>query len=219
MANKPIMATATAVWLVDNSILTFRQIADFCGLHELEVQGIADGEVAAGVRGHDPVTNNQLDADELKRGEADPGYALKLKEVPDEFSSKQKKGPRYTPVSKRQDKPAAIAWLLKNHAELSEAQIISLVGTTKNTIQAVRERTHWNINNIQPTDPVALGLCRQLDLDEAVRIAVERSRKEAMDSDQPKGQVLAPMEETLKSRKSNSWQNLSNLGLKLDGET
>ncbi len=204
MANKPIMAMATAVWLVDNSSLTFKQIAEFCGLHKLEVQGIADGEVAVGILGFDPITNNQLDAEELKRGEADPSHALTLRQPPATEGVKTRKGPRYTPLSKRQDKPAAIAWLVKNHPELSDAQIVSLVGTTKTTIHAVQERTHWNINNLQPTDPVALGLCKQLELDEAVRLAVERSRQEGQAQPRAKGKVLAPVEETLKPAKPQS---------------
>ncbi|MCE2522536.1 MAG: DUF1013 domain-containing protein [Rhodobacteraceae bacterium] len=215
MANKPIMATATAVWLVDNSSLTFQQIADFCGLHELEVQGIADGEVASGILGFDPITNNQLEAEELKRGEADPAHALTLKEEPVEEGPKRRRGPRYTPLSKRQDRPAAIAWLVKNHPELSEAQIISLVGTTKTTIHAVQERTHWNINNIQPTDPVALGLCKQIELDGAVRVALERSGKDSGQQEPVKGKVLASVDESLSAGKTHS--TLANLeSFKLD---
>ena len=207
MASKPIMAMATAVWLVDNSSLTFRQIAEFCD--------IADGEVAAGILGFDPVTNNQLEPEELERGQADPAYVLKLKEEPVSDGPKRRKGPRYTPLSKRQDRPAAIAWLVKNHPELSEAQIVSLVGTTKTTIHAVQERTHWNINNIQPTDPVALGLCKQLELDEAVRTALERGATDPDQPEQSKGKVLATVDESLKTTKSHS--ALADLeGFKLD---
>ena len=174
----PIMAKATAVWLVDNTTLTFKQIADFCGLHELEVQGIADGEVAVGIKGFDPIANNQLDPEEIKRGEADPAYRLKLKHNPAAEGEKRRKGPRYTPLSKRQDRPSAIAWLVKFHPELADSQISKLVGTTKPTIQAIRNRTHWNIANIQPVDPVALGLCKQTELDEAVRKAAARKARE-----------------------------------------
>lgn len=170
----PIMTKATAVWLLDNTTITFRQIADFCGLHELEVQGIADGEVASGIKGLDPVANNQLEQDEIRRAEADPLHALALKPTPPSESQPERSGPRYTPLSKRQDKPAAIAWLVKFHPELTDGQISKLVGTTKSTITAIRERTHWNIGNIQPTDPVALGLCRQMELDSAVRRAARR---------------------------------------------
>ncbi|MEC8794740.1 MAG: cell cycle transcriptional regulator TrcR, partial [Pseudomonadota bacterium] len=145
---KPIMAKATAVWLVDNTTLTFKQVADFCGLHELEVQGIADGDVAAGVRGFDPVANNQLTQDEIDRAEADPLRKLKLKFNPAAVGEEKRRGPRYTPLSKRQDRPNSILWLVKFHPELSDGQIAKLVGTTKPTIQSIRERTHWNIANM-----------------------------------------------------------------------
>lgn len=175
---KPLMAKATAVWLVDNTTLNFRQIAEFCGLHELEVQGIADGDVAAGVKGFDPITNNQLDPAEIEQGQADPAYRLKLKFNPSALGEEKRRGPRYTPLSKRQDRPAAILWLVKFHPELADAQIGKLVGTTKPTIAAIRGRSHWNINNITPIDPVALGLCRQSELDAAVQKA---ARKKAGD--------------------------------------
>ncbi|SEQ02596.1 hypothetical protein SAMN05428995_102351 [Loktanella sp. DSM 29012] len=169
--NKPIMAKATAVWLCDNTTLTFKQIADFCGMHELEVQGIADGDVATGVKGFDPVANNQLTQEELYKGMADPSHALKLKFYKAAVGEEKRRGPRYTPLSKRQDRPASIYWLVKFHPELSDGQISKLVGTTKPTIQAIRERTHWNINNLEPIDPVALGLCKQSELDAAVQKA------------------------------------------------
>jgi hypothetical protein len=172
--NKPLMAKATAVWLVDNTTLSFKQIADFCGMHELEVQGIADGDVAAGVKGFDPIANNQLEAVEITRGQADPLYRLKLKFNAAAVGEEKRRGPRYTPLSKRQDRPAAILWLVKFHPELSDGAIGKLVGTTKPTIQSIRERTHWNINNITPVDPVALGLCKQSELDAAVQQAVRR---------------------------------------------
>ena len=147
---KPIMAKATAVWLVDNTTLTFKQVADFCGLHELEVQGIADGDVAAGVKGFDPITNNQLTAEEIESGEKNPLHKLQLKFNAAAVGEEKRRGPRYTPLSKRQDRPASILWLVKFHPELSDGQIGKLVGTTKPTIQAIRERTHWNIGNITP---------------------------------------------------------------------
>ncbi|MDB6176691.1 DUF1013 domain-containing protein [Paracoccus sp. Z330] len=178
--NKPLMAKATAVWLVDNTTLSFKQIGDFCGLHELEVQGIADGDVAAGVKGYDPVASNQLDPQEIKRGEESPTYRLRLKYNPAAEGEEKRRGPRYTPLSKRQDRPAAILWLVKFHPELADSQIAKLVGTTKPTINAIRERTHWNIQNIQPIDPVALGLCRQTELDTAVQKA---AKKRAADGD------------------------------------
>ncbi len=171
---KPIMAKATAVWLVDNTTLSFAQIAEFCGLHELEVQGIADGDVAAGVKGFDPIANNQLDQVEIDRAEADPKYRMKLKFNPAAVGEEKRRGPRYTPLSKRQDRPAAILWLVKFHPELADSQISKLVGTTKPTIQTIRERTHWNIGNIQPIDPVALGLCKQTELDAAVQKAAAK---------------------------------------------
>ena len=176
--SKPLMAKATAVWLVDNTTLTFRQVADFCGMHELEVQGIADGDVATGVKGFDPVGSNQLDEAEIEKGQKDPAYKLKLKHNPAADGEEKRRGPRYTPLSKRQDRPAAILWLVKFHPELADAQIAKLVGTTKPTIASIRERTHWNIQNIQPIDPVALGLCRQSELDAAVQKAAKRKAAE-----------------------------------------
>lgn len=185
-ADTPLMARATAVWLIDNTTLTFKQVGDFCGLHELEVQGIADGDVATGVRGFDPVANNQLDHEEIRKGEADPLHKLKLKFNPAAVGEEKRRGPRYTPLSKRQERPAAILWLVKFHPELTDAQISKLVGTTKPTIQSIRERTHWNINNLEPVDPVALGLCRQTELDAAVAKANERKIKDgsAMSDDE-----------------------------------
>tara|TARA_B100000212_G_scaffold318826_1_gene275541 strand:+ start:38 stop:718 length:681 start_codon:yes stop_codon:yes gene_type:complete len=164
----PLMRKATAVWLVENTSLTFSQIANFCGLHELEVSGIADGEVASGIRGMDPITSNQLTEQEIKRCESDPNSKLELIVNPATIGETKRRGPRYTPLSKRQDKPAAIAWLVKFYPDLPDSQIIKLVGTTKPTIKAVRERSHWNITNIVPTDPVLLGLCKQVELDTAI---------------------------------------------------
>ena len=183
---KPLMAKATAVWLVDNTTLSFKQIADFCGLHELEVQGIADGDVAAGVKGFDPVANNQLTQDEIDAAEKDPLRKLKLKFNPAAVGEEKRRGPRYTPLSKRQDRPNAILWLVKFHPELADSQISRLVGTTKPTIQSIRERTHWNISNMQPIDPVALGLCKQTELDAAVQKAAAKKAKEgeAMSDDE-----------------------------------
>ena len=178
MASKPIMAKATAVWLVDNTTLTFKQIADFTGMHELEVQGIADGDVAAGVKGFDPIANNQLTQEEITSAEKNPLHKLKLKFNPAAVGEEKRRGPRYTPLSKRQDRPASILWLVKFHPELSDGQISKLVGTTKPTIQAIRERTHWNISNIQPIDPVALGLCKQSELDAAVQKAAAKKSAE-----------------------------------------
>lgn len=187
---QPLMPMATAVWLVDNTALTFKQIADFCQLHELEVQGIADGTVGTNIVGQDPTASGQLTWDEINRCQDDASQGLTLQED-DVKALPRTKGPRYTPVSKRQDKPDAIAWLVRNHPELSDLQISRLVGTTKPTISAIRERSHWNIQNIKPQDPVGLGLCKQLELDEAVRLAASRKEKaaaktgEAVDAEAP----------------------------------
>jgi hypothetical protein len=177
MSALPIMAKATAVWLVDNTTLTFHQVAEFCGMHDLEVQGIA-GDVAAGVKGFDPIANNQLTQDEITAAEKNPMHKLQLKYNAAALGEEKRRGPRYTPLSKRQDRPASILWLVKFHPELSDAQISKLVGTTKPTIQAIRERSHWNINNIDPIDPVALGLCKQTELDAAVQKANAKKAKE-----------------------------------------
>ena len=194
---KPLMAKATAVWLVDNTTLTFRQVADFCGMHELEVQGIADGDVATGVKGFDPVANNQLDAIEIEKGQKDPLYKLKLKYNAAAVGEEKRRGPRYTPLSKRQDRPAAILWLVKFHPELSDGAIGKLVGTTKPTIQAIRERTHWNINNITPVDPVALGLCKQSELDTAVQAAVRKRAAEGVVMTDDERRKLVSTEQSL----------------------
>jgi hypothetical protein len=173
------MPKATAVWLVDNTSLSFDQVAEFTGLHPLEVKGIADGEVAIGLQGMDPTVNGQLTADEIRRCEADPAARLKITQVDMPLPKARTKGQRYTPVSKRQDRPAAILWLLRYHPELSDAQVSRLVGTTKPTIVSVRERTHWNIQQLKPNDPVSLGLCSQQDLDDALNRARERERRRA----------------------------------------
>jgi uncharacterized protein len=174
---QPLMPKATAVWLVENTTLTFPQIAAYCGLHELEVQAIADGEVAGGMQGLDPVANGQLLKEEIAKGEADPEYRLKMAIPSIPLPEARTKGARYTPVAKRSDRPDAIAWLIKNHPELSDAQISKIVGTTKSTIQAVRDRSHWNTPNIKPQSPVLLGLCTHDDLERAVLKARERARR------------------------------------------
>lgn len=188
-----LMSKATAVWLVENTTLTFDQIAEFCSLHPLEVQGIADGDVAVGMRGLDPVQAGQLSREELEKAERDPNYRMRVQEskvrLPD---LKRAKGPRYTPVSKRQDRPNAIQWLIRNHPELKDAQIIRLVGTTKSTIQSVRERSHWNSTNLQPLDPVTLGLCTQIDLD----FEVNRASKDRPAPAPDQGATLLPAEVT-----------------------
>jgi hypothetical protein len=193
------MPKATAVWLVENSSLTFDQIAAFCGLHVLEVKGIADGDVAQGIKGLDPVTSGQLTRNEIETAERDPAHELRLAEpkviVP---QTPAKKGPRYTPVSRRQDRPNAVLWLLRNHPELKDSQIMRLVGTTKPTITQIRDRSHWNAPNLTPQDPVTLGLCSQTDLDAEVRKGarrLERERKDAHKDMEPAGTLL-PTEET-----------------------
>lgn len=170
----PLMPKATAVWLVENTTLTFEQIAAFCGMHALEVQAIADGEVAVGIVGLDPVANGQVTREEILKGEADHDYQLVPSDAPDLVRQKQK-GARYTPVAKRQDKPDAIAWLVRHHPDLSDAQIGKLIGTTKDTIAKVRDRTHWNTANIKPRNPVTLGLCSEPDLEKAVALARHRA--------------------------------------------
>ena len=184
--SKPLMAKATAVWLVDNTTISFTQLADFVSLHELEVQGIADGDVATGVKGFDPIANNQLTQDEIETAEKNPLHKLMLKYNPAAQGEEKRRGPRYTPLSKRQDRPNAILWLVKFHPELADSQISKLVGTTKPTITTIRERTHWNISNMQPIDPVALGLCKQSELDAAVQKAAAKKAKEgeAMSDDE-----------------------------------
>ncbi|MBY5971336.1 DUF1013 domain-containing protein [Pseudooceanicola marinus] len=192
MQGKPIMAKATAVWLVDNTTMSFKQIADFTGMHELEIQGIADGEVAQGVKGFDPVANNQLTQEEIDKAEADPLHKLKLKFNAAAVGEEKRRGPRYTPLSKRQDRPNSILWLVKFHPELSDGQISKLVGTTKPTIQSIRERTHWNIANMQPIDPVALGLCKQTELDAAVqKAAAERAKRGEAITDDERRKLLS----------------------------
>ncbi|MBM3508234.1 MAG: DUF1013 domain-containing protein [Alphaproteobacteria bacterium] len=174
-----LMPKATAVWLIDNTSLTFDQVADFTGLHPLEVKGIADGEVAVGLQGVDPTLSGQISLEEIRRCEADPTARLKMTVTEVPAPKARTKGQRYTPVSKRQDRPAAILWLLRYHPELSDAQVSRLVGTTKPTIVSVRERTHWNIQQLKPNDPVSLGLCTQQDLDDALQRARERERRKA----------------------------------------
>jgi len=193
---KPLMPKATAVWLVDNTSLTFEQIADFCGLHPLEVKGIADEDVAKGIKGQDPVTSGQLTREAIEEAEKNPKARLKMAAPKHKMPSvKQKKAPRYTPVSKRQDKPDAVYWILRNHPEFADADIIKLIGTTKATIQKIRERSHWNATNIKAVDPVTLGLCSQLELDLAVtRAAAKRER--ALKRAEKAGATLKPISET-----------------------
>lgn len=176
--NRPMMPKATAVWLVENTALTFRQIAEFCELHELEVQAIADEDIVVGMAGIDPLQAGQLTQEEIDRCQADPEARLVLKETDIPMPVQRSKGARYTPIAKRQDKPDGIAWLLKHHPELTDAQISKLLGTTKNTINAVRDRSHWNSSNIRARDPMDLGLCSYSDYNAAVEIGRARLQKE-----------------------------------------
>lgn len=187
----PLMPKATAVWLVDNTVLTFEQIAAFCGLHVLEVQAIADGEVAQGIVGLDPVANGQLSQEELDRCQADPKARLELAADVVKLVTPKRRRARYTPVSKRQDRPDAIAWLLKTYPELSDPQISKLIGTTKPTISAVRERTHWNTPNIKPRDPVQLEMCSHEELNAALVQARKKLPAQPKSEDEPKPQAEA----------------------------
>ena len=189
MAQQLLMPKATAVWLVDNTALSFDQIATFCKLHPLEVKAIADGEAAQGIKGLDPIATGQLSRDEIARAEGNPNHKLKLSEPKVRVPESKRRGPRYTPVSKRQDRPNAILWLVRNHPELKDAQISRLVGTTKSTIEQIRDRTHWNSANLTPMDPVTLGLCSQIDLD----LEVERaSRGRPLPTAEELGNTLQP---------------------------
>jgi hypothetical protein len=194
----PLMPKATAVWLLDNTALTFDQIAEFCKLHPLEVKAIADGDAAQGIKGLDPIQTGQLTREQIQDAEANPDSKLKLAAqkvaVP---GAERKKGPRYTPVSRRQDRPNAILWLVRNHPELKDSQIMRLVGTTKSTIAAIRDRTHWNASNLTPLDPVTLGLCTQTDLD----LEVQRANKEKP-APADTGATLLPAAETTAPREA-----------------
>ncbi|MCF3932768.1 DUF1013 domain-containing protein [Acuticoccus sp. M5D2P5] len=195
----PLMPKATAVWLVDNTSLTFEQIAAFCRLHPLEVGAIADGDAAQGIKGADPIQTGQLTRQEIEKAENDKSYRLKLSKPKTIVPELKRKAPRYTPVSKRQDRPNAILWLVRHHPELKESAIIRLVGTTKTTIQAIRDRTHWNSANLQPLDPVTLGLCSQIDLDREVEVAAREAGitqpPQLMPFDQP--DALLPVDDSL----------------------
>ena len=199
MTTDILMPKATAVWLVDNTSLTFEQIADFCGLHPLEVKGIADGEVARDIRGADPIANGQLNRDELDAAEKNAKHRMVAqKSRHAEYLKPQKKAPKYTPVSRRQDRPDAIAWFLRNHPEVADSQLAKLLGTTKATIDQVRNRTHWNSANIKPVDPVTLGLSTQMELDAIVRKAADKKAKDDKRKGiaEPEGPTLMPASET-----------------------
>ena len=197
--SQPLMPKATAVWLVENTSLTFDQVAEYCGLHVLEVKGIADGDVAQGIKGMDPVASGQLTRAEIERCQNDSDARLQAAESKYKLPPiAPRKGPRYTPVSRRQDRPDAIAWLLRNHPELTDAQISKLVGTTKPTIQSIRDRSHWNSTNIKPVDPVTLGLCSQIELDAVVQKAARKAERERKKAAKASGTAdpLLPASET-----------------------
>jgi hypothetical protein len=207
MSQAPLMPKATAVWLVENTSLTFEQIAEFCHLHPLEVKGIADGEVAAGIKGADPIGNGQLSREEIDRAQGNEDYRMKMSvskvKLPEMKSVKR--GARYTPVSRRHDRPNAILWLIRNHPELKDAQIMRLVGTTKSTIAQIRERTHWNSASLQPMDPVTLGLASQIDLD----FEVQRAAKDRPADMPDAGQTLLPAEVTTAAAPAQAFSDMS----------
>ncbi len=214
---QPLMPHATASWLVDNTALTFEQIADFCGLHILEVQAIADDTAATKLTGRDPIRAGELTQEEIDQGQADPSYRLRMHKEPDKAT--RTKGPRYTPVSKRQDKPDGIAWIIRNHPEVSDGQISRLIGTTRTTIAAIRDRTHWNIANIQPKDPVTLGLCSQRELDGVVAKAAKAAGLEAAPQDtRLAGDREALIEELRKERDANARDAEAAHAAELSGE-
>ena len=175
--NQPLMPKATAVWLIDNTTLTFKQIADFCGLHELEVKGIADGDVAVGIKAYNPILSNQLTREEIQLSSEDPSRPLKMNQKNMDIEVKKMVGTKYTPIAKREDRPNAIAWLTKNYPQLADSQICKLVGTTKNTVVGIRTRKHWNMSNISPKDPVAANLCTQTDLMKAIEKTKRKQEK------------------------------------------
>ncbi len=196
---QPLMPHATASWLVDNTSLTFEQIADFCGLHILEVQAIADDTAATKLTGRDPIRAGELTQEEIELGQADPEYRLRIHKEPD--PTRRTKGPRYTPVSKRQDKPDGVAWLIRNHPDLTDGQIGKLIGTTRTTIQALRDRSHWNFANIQPKDPVTLGLTTQRELDAAVARAAKLAGTEPVQGDPNLGRDREALIEELRAER------------------
>jgi len=208
-----LMPKATAVWLIDNTGLTFTQISDFCGLHPLEVEGIADGDVASGIRGADPIANGQITREEIEKAEKDNDYAMKATTFETAASLapktvKKRRGPRYTPLSRRQDRPDAIAWLVRNHPEVTDAQISKLIGTTKPTITSIRDRTHWKTATITPTDPVSLGLCSQIDLDALVKVAAAKEAKRREKEGIDESPTIEPIIEEPVEKKEHTLESL-----------
>ena len=178
MKDVPLMPKATAVWLVENTLLSFKQIANFCNLHEVEVQGIADGEVAKGIKAYNPILSGQLTRKEIECSSKDVNRSLQLLKKELNISTKERKKPKYTPLSKRQDRPDAILWLIKNYPDLLDTQIARLIGTTKNTVVSIKKRNYWNFNNLSPKDPIAINLCSQVDLENSLEKAKKRIKRE-----------------------------------------
>jgi hypothetical protein len=202
MSDKPLMPKATAVWLIDNTSLTFEQIAEFCGLHILEVQAIADDTAATKLTGRDPIRAGELTHDEIEKGQKDPEHTLVIHKAPDPV--RRTRGPRYTPVSKRQDKPDGIAWIIKNHPEVTDGQIGKLIGTTRTTIGAIRDRSHWNMANISPKDPVTLGLTTQRELDAAVAKAAKAAGAPAFQDTRFEGDRAALIDQLRSEREQHA---------------
>ena len=213
---QPLMPHATAAWLVDNSSLTFEQIAEFCGLHILEVQAIADDTAATKLTGRDPIRSGELTHEEIEKGQNDADYRLQMHKEPDPV--RRTRGPRYTPVSKRQDKPDGIAWIIRNHPEVSDGQIGKLIGTTRTTIAAIRDRTHWNMANITPKDPVTLGLCSQRELDAAIAKAAKAAGLAAPTDTRLEGDREALIEE-LRAEREQHVRDAEAALADADGET
>ena len=189
MTNAPLMPMATAVWLVENTTLTFKQIADFCNLHEVEVQGIADGEVAKGIKAYNPIISGQLSREEIELSSKDQSRSLKIKNTDIQISNSEKKIKKYVPLSKRQDKPDSALWLVKNHNILKDSQIAKLVGVTKNSVTSIRNKSYWNYNNLNPKDPVALNLFTQRDLVQALEKAERRIKREKKEREKQKQSI------------------------------
>jgi hypothetical protein len=201
--NAPLMPKATAVWLIENTSLTFKQIADFCGLHELEIKGMADGDVSVGIKAYNPILSNQLTREEIELSSKDPNRPLQLKEKNIDIEVKKMIGTKYTPISQREDKPNAIAWLTKNYPMLADSQICKLVGSTKNTVDAIRNRKHWNMSNISPKDPVMASLCSQTELQAAIDKAKRRVEREAKKKAREEKKAAKAAQEAAQSQTQN----------------
>jgi hypothetical protein len=201
--NAPLMPKATAVWLIENTSLTFKQIADFCGLHELEIKGMADGDVSVGIKAYNPILSNQLTREEIELSSKDPNRPLQLREKNIDIEVKKMIGTKYTPIAQREDKPNAIAWLTKNYPMLADSQICKLVGSTKNTVDAIRNRKHWNMSNISPKDPVMASLCSQTELQAAIDKAKRRVEREAKKKAREEKKAAKAAQEAAQSQTQN----------------